>query len=104
MQASNRQFMRCFLSVMAGYGSYILQRNGADYSLYINTGQEFEGSDSGARLDEVVSWGKSKARAQGVKACNLYASTHHPNTHFILVFAGSTLVFPLLVVSTFVNG
>jgi len=26
---------------------------------FINTGQEFDGSDSGARPDEAVSWGKN---------------------------------------------
>lgn len=35
-----------------------LMRNGADYAVYINTGQEFDGSDTGARPDEAVSWGK----------------------------------------------
>jgi deoxyhypusine synthase len=32
-----------------------LMRNGAEYSVYINTGQEFDGSDSGASPDEAVS-------------------------------------------------
>lgn len=36
-----------------------LWRNGADYAVYINTAQEFDGSDAGARPDEAVSWGKS---------------------------------------------
>lgn len=44
-----------------------MQRNGADYAVYINTGQEFDGSDSGARPDEAVSWGKIKAGAEAVK-------------------------------------
>jgi deoxyhypusine synthase len=44
-----------------------LKRNGADYAVYINTGQEFDGSDSGARPDEAVSWGKLKAGSQSVK-------------------------------------
>ena len=35
-----------------------LMRNGADYSVYINTANEFDGSDSGASPDEAVSWGK----------------------------------------------
>lgn len=35
--------------------------------VYINTGQEFDGSDSGARPDEAVSWGKIKLDAQPVK-------------------------------------
>lgn len=37
-----------------------LMRNGADYAVYINTGQEFDGSDSGAKPDEAISWGKIK--------------------------------------------
>ena len=32
-----------------------LMRNGAEFSVYINTGQEFDGSDSGASPDEAVS-------------------------------------------------
>lgn len=61
-----------------------LMRNGADYALYINTGNEFDGSDSGARPDEAVSWGKIKREATPVK-----------------VYADATLVFPLLVAETF---
>lgn len=44
-----------------------LQRNGADYSVYVNTGQEFDGSDSGARPDEAISWGKIRTDAKPVK-------------------------------------
>ncbi|KAJ7904489.1 Deoxyhypusine synthase [Mycena olivaceomarginata] len=62
----------------------MLIRNGADYSVFINTGQEFDGSDSGARPDEAVSWGKIRAGAESVK-----------------VFADATLAFPLLVAATF---
>lgn len=32
-----------------------------------NTGQEFDGSDSGARPEEAVSWGKIRAGAESVK-------------------------------------
>lgn len=32
-----------------------------------NTGQEFDGSDSGARPDEAVSWGKIRPDADSVK-------------------------------------
>ncbi|KAF7964371.1 hypothetical protein HWV62_9301, partial [Athelia sp. TMB] len=64
----------------------MLIRNGADYSVFINTGQEFDGSDSGARPDEAVSWGKIRAGAEAVKAS---------------VFADATLVFPMLVAATF---
>ncbi|KAL1735983.1 DHS-like NAD/FAD-binding domain-containing protein [Schizophyllum commune] len=62
----------------------MLIRNGADYSVYINTGQEFDGSDSGARPDEAVSWGKIKGGAETVK-----------------VYADATLVFPMVVAATF---
>lgn len=43
------------------------QRNGADFSVYVNTAQEFDGSDSGARPDEAVSWGKIRVDASPVK-------------------------------------
>ncbi|ORY89466.1 Deoxyhypusine synthase [Leucosporidium creatinivorum] len=62
----------------------MLFRNGADYSVYINTGQEFDGSDSGARPDEAVSWGKIKIDGESVK-----------------IYADATLVFPLVVAGTF---
>jgi len=44
-----------------------LMRNGADYCVFINTGQEFDGSDSGARPDEAKSWGKIRIDATPVK-------------------------------------
>eukprot|EP00124_Ichthyophonus_hoferi_P001274 Ihof_evm11s62 gene=Ihof_evmTU11s62 len=44
-----------------------LMRNGADFSVYINTANEFDGSDSGARPDEAISWGKIKLNATPVK-------------------------------------
>lgn len=61
-----------------------LMRNGADYSVFVNTGQEFDGSDSGARPDEAVSWGKIRSDSNPVK-----------------VYADASLVFPLLVAETF---
>jgi deoxyhypusine synthase len=61
-----------------------LMRNGSDYTVYINTGQEFDGSDSGAEPDEAVSWGKIKSVENTVK-----------------VNADATLVFPLIVAKTF---
>ncbi|KAJ4846277.1 hypothetical protein Tsubulata_008796 [Turnera subulata] len=36
-----------------------MMRNGADYAVFINTAQEFDGSDSGASPDEAISWGIS---------------------------------------------
>lgn len=44
-----------------------LMRNGAESAVYINTGNEFDGSDAGARPDEAVSWGKIKADGDSVK-------------------------------------
>ncbi|XP_029440985.1 deoxyhypusine synthase [Rhinatrema bivittatum] len=61
-----------------------LMRNGADFAVYINTAQEFDGSDAGARPDEAVSWGKIRMDAHPVK-----------------VHADASLVFPLLVAQTF---
>jgi deoxyhypusine synthase len=61
-----------------------LMRNGADFAVFVNTGQEFDGSDSGARPDEAVSWGKVRADARPIK-----------------VYGDATLVFPLLVAQTF---
>lgn len=63
-----------------------LMRNGADFAVYMNTGQEFDGSDAGASPDEAVSWGKIKPAGQMTK-----------------VFVDATLMFPLLVAQTFVK-
>lgn len=59
-------------------------RDGLDYAVYINTAQEFDGSDSGARPDEAVSWAKIKPKAPAVK-----------------VHGDATILFPLLVAATF---
>lgn len=61
-----------------------LMRNGTDYAVFVNTGQEFDGSDAGASPDEAKSWGKIKAGARPVKVCG-----------------DTTLLFPLLVAQTF---
>ncbi|KAG6431724.1 hypothetical protein SASPL_109807 [Salvia splendens] len=61
-----------------------MMRNGADYAVFINTAQEFDGSDSGARPDEAVSWGKIRGSAKTVK-----------------VHCDATIAFPLLVAETF---
>jgi deoxyhypusine synthase len=51
-----------------------LMRNGAEHAVYVNTAQEFDGSDAGARPDEAVSWGKIKANAKSVKVSLVYCS------------------------------
>jgi len=61
-----------------------LMRNGANFAVFINTGQEFDGSDSGAKPDEAISWGKIRIDAQPVK-----------------IYADASLVFPILVAETF---
>jgi len=64
-----------------------LMRNGAESAVYINTAQEFDGSDAGARPDEAVSWGKIKVGADHVK-----------------VYVEATACFPLIVAATFAKG
>ena len=59
-------------------------RDGADYAVYINAAQEFDGSDAGATPDEAISWGKIKDKENTIK-----------------VFSDATLVFPLIVASAF---
>lgn len=50
-----------------------LMRNGADFAVYINTAQEFDGSDSGAKPDEAVSWGKITPEAKPIKvSCHFF--------------------------------
>jgi len=61
-----------------------MMRNGTDYAVYINSSQEWDGSDAGARPDEAVSWGKIK-----------------PNSESIKVFGDATILFPLVVAKTF---
>jgi deoxyhypusine synthase len=61
-----------------------LMRNGCDYCVLLNTAQEFDGSDLGARPDEAVSWGKIRLDGQAVKIC-----------------IDATIGFPLLVSQTF---
>jgi len=63
-----------------------MMRNGADYSVYINSNQEWDGSDAGARPDEAVSWGKIKNNGEAVK-----------------VFGDATILFPLIVARCFVK-
>lgn len=61
-----------------------LMRNGTDFSIYINTGNEWEASDAGAKPQEALSWGKLKLDCE-----------------FEKVYGEATLVFPILVSQTF---
>lgn len=59
-------------------------REGLDYAVYINTAEEFDGSDSGAQTEEAITWGKISTTAAHVK-----------------VHGDATIIFPLLVAGTF---
>lgn len=61
-----------------------LFRNGAEYSVFVNTGQEFDGSDAGARPDEAMSWGK----------CRL-------GSHPVKVYSEATVALPAIVEGSF---
>ncbi|MDO8511203.1 MAG: deoxyhypusine synthase [Nanoarchaeota archaeon] len=61
-------------------------KEGLDYAVYVNTAQEYDGSDSGARVEEAITWGKVKVNAPSVK-----------------IHADATIVFPLLVAGAFVE-
>ncbi len=61
-----------------------LYRDGADYAVYINNSQEFDGSDAGATTEEAISWGKIRSEAKRVK-----------------IYGDASIIFPLLVARTF---
>ena len=61
-----------------------LFRNGADFSVFVNTAQPFDCSDSGADPDEAVSWGKIRMDAKPVK-----------------VYGDASIVLPLIISQTF---
>jgi deoxyhypusine synthase len=55
-------------------------RGGLDYSVYITTAQEYDGSLSGAKLEEAISWKKVK-----------------PDARFVNVYGDVTLILPVLI-------
>jgi deoxyhypusine synthase len=57
-------------------------QRGLDYVVYISTAVEYDGSLSGARPREAVSWGKVK-----------------PSAKSVYVYADATLVLPILLKS-----
>jgi deoxyhypusine synthase len=63
-----------------------LFREGADYAVYISMETEEGGSDSQARPDEAVSWGKIKG-----------------DGNFIKVYGDATIIFPLVVAGAFLE-
>ncbi|MCW8966717.1 MAG: deoxyhypusine synthase [Candidatus Pacearchaeota archaeon] len=61
-----------------------LYRDGADYAVYINNAQEFDGSDAGATTEEAISWGKIRPNAKRVK-----------------IYGDATIIFPLITARCF---
>ncbi|MBI2667471.1 deoxyhypusine synthase [Candidatus Woesearchaeota archaeon] len=61
-----------------------LHRGGADYTVYVTTQEEFDGSDAGAEPDEGVSWGKIES-----------------NNNTVKVHGDATIIFPLIVTGAF---
>ncbi|MEM0158231.1 MAG: deoxyhypusine synthase [Thermoplasmataceae archaeon] len=55
-------------------------RGGLDYAIYVTTAQEFDGSLSGAKLEEAISWKKVKEEAK-----------------FVNVYGDATVILPILV-------
>ncbi len=59
-------------------------RNGADFGVFINTGLFEDGSDSGAKISEALTWGKLRLNSKSTK-----------------IFGEASIIFPLLVAETF---
>ena len=86
-----------------------MMRNGADYSVYINSGEEWDGADSNARPDEAVSWGKIKGInsssikiPRGIFKHSIGEDEINP-IESIKVFGDATILFPLIVAKCFVK-
>jgi len=62
----------------------MMLREGADYTVYINTGHEEEGSNAGANPEEAKSWGKATGGHKNVK-----------------VWGEASIIFPILVAAGF---
>ncbi len=59
-------------------------REGTKYTVYINTAEEFDGSNAGAKPEEAASWGKQSAKANSVK-----------------VVGDASVIFPIIVLGAF---
>jgi len=68
-----------------------MMRNGSEYAVYINTGEEWDGADCNARPDEAVSWGKIKSGE----------NKGEDKAESIKVFGDATILFPLIVARCF---
>jgi len=61
-----------------------LLRGGLDYAVYITTAQPWDGSLSGARTNEAVSWGKIQEKA-----------------NHVTVYGEASVIFPLIIIKVF---
>ncbi|MDD3084201.1 MAG: deoxyhypusine synthase family protein, partial [Candidatus ainarchaeum sp.] len=61
-------------------------REGIEYTVYINTGFEGEGSNAGANIEEAKSWGKASFKN---------------NSESVKVWGDATIIFPILVAGGF---
>jgi deoxyhypusine synthase len=61
-----------------------IPREGADYTIYINTGYEGEGSNAGANPEEAKSWGKAS-----------------PGQNTVKVWGEASIIFPILIAAAF---
>ncbi len=59
-------------------------KGGLDYAVYITTAVEYDGSLSGARIKEAISWGKVK-----------------PEARYVTVYGDATILLPLLLASVY---
>lgn len=55
-------------------------RGGLDYAVYVTTAQEYDGSLSGAKLEEAISWKKMRSDAE-----------------FVNVYGDATVILPLMI-------
>jgi deoxyhypusine synthase len=59
-------------------------RNGANFGVFVNTGIEYDCSDTGATISEAITWGKMQI-----------------NSTYIKIYSDASLVFPIMVAETF---
>ncbi len=64
-----------------------MMREGIEYTIYINTGYEGEGSNAGANPEEAKSWGK--------------ANTDKKEAETVKIWGEASIIFPLLVAAGF---
>lgn len=93
LQRINKMAMKAIksgiLSIGAGVSKHHLMkanciRDGAEYTVFLNTAVEYDGSDSGANTDESVAAGKIK-----------------PDAHPVKIFGEASIILPLLIAETF---